>query len=113
MILWHLSRGAMRTSELRRSIPEITQRMLIRHLQELVCDGILVRVADGTVRSTHYRISEYGETLLPLLENICAWGRIHLQRQLTPRVEAAVIDVRSERINSIHNVPTSSKDITS
>ena len=35
-ILWKLLDGPMRTNELRRSIPEITERMLIRHLQELV-----------------------------------------------------------------------------
>jgi DNA-binding HxlR family transcriptional regulator len=42
-ILWRLTSGPMRTSELRRSIPEMTERMLIRHLQELVRDGILIR----------------------------------------------------------------------
>src|SRR5260370_12547320 len=42
-ILWRLSAGPMRTSELRRSIPEITERMLIRHLHELVRDGVLIR----------------------------------------------------------------------
>jgi DNA-binding HxlR family transcriptional regulator len=48
-ILWRLSNGPMRTSELRRSIPEMTERMLIRHLQELVRDGILVRHQETTV----------------------------------------------------------------
>ena len=33
----------MRTSELLRSIPGITERMLIRHLKDLVSDGILIR----------------------------------------------------------------------
>jgi DNA-binding HxlR family transcriptional regulator len=42
-ILWRLLGGPMRTSELRRSIPEITERMLIRHLHEMVEDGILLR----------------------------------------------------------------------
>jgi DNA-binding HxlR family transcriptional regulator len=42
-ILWRLSEGPMRTSELLRSIPAITERMLIRHLKDLVIDGILVR----------------------------------------------------------------------
>jgi len=42
-ILWRLSEGPLRTSELRRSIPDITERMLIRHLQDLVRDGILIR----------------------------------------------------------------------
>jgi DNA-binding HxlR family transcriptional regulator len=42
-ILWRLLGGPMRTSELRRSIPEMTERMLIRHLHEMVEDGILLR----------------------------------------------------------------------
>ncbi len=71
----------MRTSEPRRSIPGITERMLIRHLQELVRDGILLRQSETTApRSIHYAISDYGLTLLPVLEVICAWGRNHLQR---------------------------------
>lgn len=82
-ILWHLATGPMRTSELRREIPEITQRMLIRHLHDLVRDGILVRIRDTAIRSTRYRISDYGETLVPLLESLCTWGRVHLQRQVS------------------------------
>ena len=35
-IMWRLLDGPMRTAELRRSIPDITERMLIRHLRELV-----------------------------------------------------------------------------
>ena len=79
-ILWRLSEGPMRTSELRRSIPEITERMLIRHLQELVQDGILIR-HQGAVHPprVHYTISPYGQTLLPVLAVICAWGRRHLR----------------------------------
>lgn len=42
-ILWRLSDGPLRTCELRRSIPDITERMLIRPLQDLVRDGILIR----------------------------------------------------------------------
>lgn len=81
-ILWRLLDGPMRTSELQRSIPQITERMLIRHLQELVKDGILVRTDLGTTpRCVRYSISEYGMTLLPVLEVICGWGREHLARQ--------------------------------
>jgi len=81
-ILWRLSEGPMRPSELRRSIPEITERMLLRHLQDLVQDGILLRHQDTThPPRVHYSISPYGQTLLPVLEVICAWGRHHLQRE--------------------------------
>jgi DNA-binding HxlR family transcriptional regulator len=81
-ILWRLSEGPMRTSELRRSIPEMTERMLIRHLQELTRDGILVRHEERRVPPcVRYSISKYGWTLVPVLETICAWGRFHLARR--------------------------------
>lgn len=81
-ILWRLSNGPMRTSELRRSIPEITERMLIRHLHDLVEDGIVTRTQRKTMPPrVHYSISSYGWTLVPVLETICAWGRRHLQRK--------------------------------
>ena len=71
----------MRTSELRRSIPGITERMLIRHLQNLVNDGIIVRHEEREgPPSVRYSISEYGLTLVLVLETICAWGRNHLTR---------------------------------
>jgi DNA-binding HxlR family transcriptional regulator len=55
--------------------------MLIRHLQELVSDGILLRHEDRNVPpGVRYSISEYGMTLVPVLEEICEWGRKHLAR---------------------------------
>jgi DNA-binding HxlR family transcriptional regulator len=79
-ILWRLTNGPMRTSELRRSIPGITERMLIRHLQELVRDGILVRRQAKTVPPcVWYSISDYGMSLAPVLESICTWGRKHIR----------------------------------
>lgn len=79
-ILWRLLDGPMRTAELGRSIPQITERMLIRHLQELVGDGILTRSEEQNGRHVLYSISDYGLTLLPVLEQICTWGRVHLAR---------------------------------
>ncbi len=81
-ILWRLTEGPMRTSELRRSIPGITERMLIRHLREMVEDGILVRrQEEGLPPCVRYSISRYGRTLAPVLESMCAWGRVHLKRK--------------------------------
>jgi DNA-binding HxlR family transcriptional regulator len=78
-ILWRLMDGPMRTSELRRSIPDMTERMLIRHLQELVQDGIILRRAHRAIPPcVYYSISKYGETMIPVLEKMCGWGRIHL-----------------------------------
>ncbi len=80
-ILWRLSERPMRTSELRRSIPAITERMLIRHLQELVRDGVLTRIDAGTVPPhVTYELSEYGQTLAPVVGALCEWGRGHQRR---------------------------------
>ena len=88
-ILWRLSEGPKRTSALLRSIPGITERMLIRHLKDLVSDGILVRHREKGIHShVVYSISDYGNTMLPVLEHICAWGRKHIEvrkRSATPR----------------------------
>src|ERR1700758_5189486 len=71
-ILWRLLDGPMRTNELRRSIPGITERMLIRHLHELVNDGIICRHQESSVPPcVRYSISKYGLTLVPVLEIIC------------------------------------------
>jgi DNA-binding HxlR family transcriptional regulator len=84
-ILWRLLDDPMRTNELRRSIPEITERMLIRHLQDLVQDGILERHEEKRVPPcVRYSISEYGMTMVPVLEAICAWGRRHLETRVAP-----------------------------
>jgi DNA-binding HxlR family transcriptional regulator len=80
-ILWRLLGGPMRTSELRRSIPEMTERMLIRHLHEMAEDGILLRYDKKCVPPhVRYSISPYGMTLAPVLRNICDWGRKHQAR---------------------------------
>lgn len=80
-IMWRLQDGPMRTAELRRSIPDITERMLIRHLRDMVDAGILDRHDAQTVPPcVHYSISDYGKTLGPVLELLCAWGRTHMAR---------------------------------
>lgn len=89
-ILWRLVDGPMRTAELRRSIPEITERMLIRHLHDLVDAGIIDRHDAGTVPPcVHYSISEYGMTLAPVLQMLCDWGRTHMQRAQSRKRAAA------------------------
>lgn len=81
-ILWRLIEGPMRTSALRRSIPAVTERMLIRHLQELVRDGVLIRTDARTVPPhVMYEISEYGRTLSAVVGALCEWGRHHQRRQ--------------------------------
>lgn len=80
-ILWRLEDGPKRPSELRRSIPGISERMLLRHLHELVVDGIIDRDDAGTIPPhVTYSLSTYGATLTPLVWGLCEWGENHLKK---------------------------------
>lgn len=81
-ILGRPEQGPMRTSELRRSIPQITERMLIRHLHELVADGVIDRVDAGAIPPhVTYSLSACGRTLGPIVWELCRWGEVHLARR--------------------------------
>jgi DNA-binding HxlR family transcriptional regulator len=81
-ILWRLLDGAMRTNELRKSIPEITERMLLRHLREMTDAGILERHQErGLPLRVRYSLTPYGMTLVPVLEVLCTWGREPLKHE--------------------------------
>jgi DNA-binding HxlR family transcriptional regulator len=80
-ILWRLLDGPMRTNELRKSIPEITERMLLRHLRDMTEAGILKRHQEqGLPLRVRYSLTPYGRTLVPVLDVLCSWGRAHLKR---------------------------------
>ena len=81
-ILWRLLDGPMRTNELRKSIPEITERMLLRHLRDMTESGIIDRRQEhGLPLQVRYALTPYGMTLVPVLEVLCTWGREHLKRE--------------------------------
>ena len=62
-ILWRLLDGPMRTNELRKSIPEITERMLLPHLRDMTGAGILERHQEqGLPLRVRYSLTPYGRT---------------------------------------------------
>ncbi|MBC2305166.1 winged helix-turn-helix transcriptional regulator [Listeria booriae] len=74
-ILYKLITKTIRFNEFRRLIPEITQRMLTLQLRELEEDGIVHReVYPQIPPKVEYRLTELGETLIPLIEVMCIWG---------------------------------------
>ena len=67
--------NVLRFSNLRRSIPSITERMLARQLKELESDGLVTRrVLDVVPPHVEYSLSELGETLIPVLQVLRDWG---------------------------------------
>jgi DNA-binding HxlR family transcriptional regulator len=81
LILWWLHQRTWRFAELRRQIPEVTEKMLTQQLRELETDGIVDRKVYPTVPpKVEYSLTEYGRSLKRALRAICDWGQIHMKR---------------------------------
>ncbi|QEA31340.1 winged helix-turn-helix transcriptional regulator [Secundilactobacillus malefermentans] len=75
IILCHLGNGPMRTGELRRAIPQITQKMLTQQLRELEENQIISRkVYQQVPPKVVYELTDYGRTLGDLLVRMSIWG---------------------------------------
>ncbi|MHA6531775.1 winged helix-turn-helix transcriptional regulator [Paenibacillus sp. BAC0078] len=82
VILCHLTHGKLRTSDLKRLMPAITQKMLIQQLRELEQDGIVNRISYNQVPpKVEYELSDYGRTLQSILDSLCAWGERHIIKE--------------------------------
>jgi DNA-binding HxlR family transcriptional regulator len=75
LIVYFLIEGPKRTSELKRIVTGITQKMLIQTLRELEADGIVVRKSYNQVPpKVEYSLTELGESLGPIMMSLCNWG---------------------------------------
>ncbi|MDN8592704.1 transcriptional regulator [Chryseobacterium mucoviscidosis] len=81
LIIYHLMTGRKRTSELRRLIPDITQKMLTTQLRGLEKDEIVQRKVYSEVPpKVEYELTTYGWGLKPALDHLCYWGEEHLEK---------------------------------
>ncbi|WP_458125875.1 winged helix-turn-helix transcriptional regulator [Paenibacillus sp. Z3-2] len=81
LIIYHLMTGRKRTSELRRLIPDITQKMLTTQLRGLEKDEIVQRKVYSEVPpKVEYELTDYGWGLKPALDHLCYWGEEHLEK---------------------------------
>lgn len=76
IILYQLAvNGIMRFGELRRAIPDVTERMLTRQLRELEKDGIIHReVYKQIPPKVEYSLLFAGVQLIPVLLSLRNWG---------------------------------------
>lgn len=80
IILWLLKGQTRRFSELKRNLPGITQKMLTQQLRELEADGIIHReIYPQVPPKVEYSLTSKGETLTPVLDQMAAWGRLHVE----------------------------------
>ncbi|PHV72453.1 transcriptional regulator [Sporanaerobium hydrogeniformans] len=75
LILWYLSHQTLRFSDLKRKIPDITQKMLTNQLRSLEEDDLVIRKVYPVIPPrVEYSLSESGKKMLPLLEGMYQFG---------------------------------------
>lgn len=89
-ILIALQFGNKRFSEIAKDIPKITDRMLSKELRELEMNQLIKRTVYDTVPVTvEYSMTEYGESLDPVIVELAKWGRQHRKRIMSKDKSAA------------------------
>ena len=81
IIIYWLAEAPKHFAALRKAMPGISQKVLTQRLRELMSDGLVNRDAKGAVPApVVYSLSDYGRSVLPLVEDVRKWGRAHLSR---------------------------------
>ncbi|TCI93716.1 winged helix-turn-helix transcriptional regulator [Tenacibaculum sp. M341] len=76
VILFYLSQETLRYNELRKKMPKVTERTLSLQLKALEEDGVIKRrvYTSKPPLKVEYSLTEFGETLKPLVISIAEWG---------------------------------------
>lgn len=83
IIIWQLKDGALRYNEIRKAIPNISERMLIQQLKELMKSAWVTKKDYNEIPPrTEYSLTKLGKSFMPILENIYLWGT---ENQITTR----------------------------
>jgi DNA-binding HxlR family transcriptional regulator len=78
LILAQLVGGVRRYGELKRAIPEVSEKVLIQQLKELEADGMIQRIAYPVVPpKVEYSFTPYGKTICGVMDALYDWGTQH------------------------------------
>jgi DNA-binding HxlR family transcriptional regulator len=80
IILFWLAESPKQFGELRQRLPSVSQKVLTEQLRELIADDIISRKRTGRVPApVLYSLTDYGHSLVPLVEAVRRWGRGHIE----------------------------------
>lgn len=100
IILCHLGNGPIRTGELKRQIPTITQKMLTQQLRELEEDRIVDRkVYNQVPPKVEYSLTEEGKSLREILVAMSVWGEERIERQQEAGNEVTLLHTHGGYLN--------------
>lgn len=74
-ILARLAPGTLRYSQLKKLLPNVSERILILQLRELEKDGLISRLVYAEVPpKVEYQLTDKGTSLRPILRLLSDWG---------------------------------------
>lgn len=80
LILWHLSEGKLRYSQLRSRIPRATPKILTQQLRELEAQKLILREVYPVIPPrVDYSLTKTGLSLMPILVAMRDWGAEYLR----------------------------------
>jgi DNA-binding HxlR family transcriptional regulator len=86
-----------RYSLLLKNIPEISKQTLTNQLRELETDGIIERIIYAEIPPrVEYKITPYGSTLLPIIDSMYQWAKIHMPNMPTDKMGNCEVVVKND-----------------
>ncbi len=76
MIVYHLKDGPMRSGELQRTLPQISNKMFTQTIRELEKSGLLERIVYAVIPpKVEYKLTDTGLSVLPIVLDLAQWGK--------------------------------------
>ena len=80
LIIHQIGEQTMRFGELKRSLPDISEKMLVQELKNLTDNGLVIRRSYGEVPPrVDYRLTAQGKKVLPLIDHLRAFGEAYVR----------------------------------
>ena len=80
LILWYLVNGPLRFSDIKRNLPNVTQKMLTNQLRSLEEDKLIYRKVYPVIPpKVEYGLTEIGIKIMPVLEAMHSYGEEYIE----------------------------------
>jgi DNA-binding HxlR family transcriptional regulator len=80
LILWYLNYRTLRFNDIKKKMPDVTQKMLTQQLRSLEKDGLIYRNVYPVVPpKVEYSLTELGRKIIPILELMHGFGAEYLE----------------------------------
>ncbi len=94
LILWYLCGGSLRFSDLKRKLPNVTQKMLTNQLRSLEDDGLIYRnVYPVFPPKVEYGLTDLGNSITPMLKEMYKFGIMYSNHHNTIENKEDLIEI--------------------